>query len=167
MEYISHYYGHDEFYLDSLLFHEQLGKDLIIVFASDGGAKPLRGLIWFIIDSTDTVDWIVTCWGQPVGIDPQSYCIEICSLLAAIYLLRLLMEYYDNWSESSKVITNTFKMHRYSKHVEETLENGWISFSTVEDGTTLRLWCTPSSTHQIEVESTETNYWLDSEPPRQ
>ena len=71
-DYISQYYHTVDFCVNPFVFYEQLGIDLNFAIALDGGAKPSCGLIGFVIASADTGDPIVTCWGQPAGIDPQS-----------------------------------------------------------------------------------------------
>ena len=69
-EYISQYYYDVNLCFNPFDFYEQLGIDLTLAIASDGGAKPSRGSIGFVLASADTGDPIVTCWGQPAGIDP-------------------------------------------------------------------------------------------------
>ena len=72
-EYISQYYTDVDFCVNPFNFYEQLGINLTIAIALDGGAKPSHGSIGFVIVSADTGNPIVTCWGQPAGINPQSY----------------------------------------------------------------------------------------------
>ena len=114
-KYISQYYIHVDFHINSCTFYDQLGVDLTIVFASDGDTRPPQGSIGFILASTDTGNRIIICWGQPTGIDLQSYCSEICSFLVAVRLLHLLVEFYDTRDNLSKVITNIFKIHTDSQ----------------------------------------------------
>ena len=121
-EFLSQYYTYVDFYVNSNDFYEQLGINLTIAIVLDGGAKPSRGSIGFVIASADTGDPIVICWGQPVGIDPQSYLSEICSLLAAVQLLRLLMEFYNTHIHPPKVINNTFMIYTDSKSMLKKLE---------------------------------------------
>ena len=83
-EFIFQYYTYVDFCVNPFDFYKQLGINLTIAIASNGSAKPSNGSIGFVIAFADKGDPIITCWGQPAGIDPQSYCSEICSLLAAV-----------------------------------------------------------------------------------
>ena len=86
------------------------------------GAKPSHGSIGFVIAFADTGNPIVTCLGQPAGIDPQFYSSEIYSLLATVCLLRFLVEFFDARIHPSKVIKNTFKIYTDSKSMLKKLE---------------------------------------------
>ena len=88
----------------------------------DGGAKPSLGSIGFVLASADKGNPIVTCWGQPAGINPQSYCSEICSLLATVCLLCLLVEFFNARIHPPKVVKNTFKIYTDSKSMPKKLE---------------------------------------------
>ena len=121
-EYISQYYEDLEFCVNSFVFYENLGINLNFAIASDGGATRSCGSIGFVIASADLGNPIVTCWGQPAGIDPQSYWSEVCALLAVIYLICLLVEYYDKRIDPPNIIHNAFKIYTDSKSMLKKLE---------------------------------------------
>ena len=96
--------------------------DLTITFTFDGSAKPSQGSIGFALAFTDTGNRIVTYWGQPAGIDLQSYRSKICSLLAAVQLLRLIVEFNNVKANSSKIVSNIFKIYKDSQSMLKKLQ---------------------------------------------
>ena len=121
-EYISQYYEEVDFCVNPVVFYQNLGINLKFAIALDGGATRSRGLIGFVIASAKSGDPIVTCWGQPAGINPQSYRSEVCALLAAVCLIRLLVEHYDEHICTPNIIHNAFKIYTDSKSMLKKLE---------------------------------------------
>jgi hypothetical protein len=55
---------------------------------------PLKGSKGFIFaDKNGNI--LLTCYGQPSGNNPLSFRLEICAFLAAVRLVTLINQYYD------------------------------------------------------------------------
>jgi len=93
-EHISQYYTHIEYHTVPYKIYEIIKSTKRIIIATDGGAIPKKGSIGFVFADEDG-NILLTCCGQPAGNDPLSFRSEICAFLAAIRLVTLLTEYYD------------------------------------------------------------------------
>jgi hypothetical protein len=77
-EHISQYYAHIEFHTVPMKIYELLKSTKRVLIATDE-----EGTI------------LLTCFGQPSGNDPLSFQSEICAFLAAIRLVKLITQYYN------------------------------------------------------------------------
>ena len=100
-EYLSQYYEMIDPLIPDNQFYDLLGQNTTIAIATDGGAKPKQGSIGFVIARDHNGERFFESYGQPAGIEPQSFRSEICSLLAAIRFLQLLVKYNDFLSNST------------------------------------------------------------------
>jgi hypothetical protein len=94
-EHISQYYTQLEFLTVPIKIYELLKTTKKVLIATDGGAIPMKGSIGFVIADEDG-NILLTCFGQPAGNNPLSFRSEICAFLAAIRLVTLLNQYYDD-----------------------------------------------------------------------
>ena len=94
-EHISQYYTQIEFHKTPYETYELFKSPKKIKIATDGGAIPFKGSLGFVFANEEGII-ILTCYGQPSGNNPLSFRSEICALLAAIRLVKLLTTYYDN-----------------------------------------------------------------------
>ena len=85
-------------------FYALLGQQMTITIATDGDAKPKQGSIGFIIVQAQDRERYFQSYGQPAGIEPQSFWYKICSLLAAVRFLQFLVKYNDFLSNSTQEI---------------------------------------------------------------
>jgi hypothetical protein len=93
-EHISQYYAQIEFLTVPMKIYELFKSTKKALIATDGGAIPLKGSIGFVFANEDGTI-LLTCYGQPSGNDPLSFRSEICAFLAAVRLVTLLTQYYD------------------------------------------------------------------------
>jgi hypothetical protein len=94
-DHISQYYEQIDFFMVPMKIYELFKSTKRVLIATDGGAIPLKGSLGFVFaDEEGTI--LLTCFGQPSGNDPLSFRSEICAFLAAIRLVKLLIQYYDN-----------------------------------------------------------------------
>jgi hypothetical protein len=94
-EHISQYYTQIEFLMVPIEIYELLKSTKKVLIATDGGAIPLKGSIGFVFADEDG-NIMLTCFGQPSGNDPLSFRSEICAFLAAVRLVTLITNYYDD-----------------------------------------------------------------------
>jgi hypothetical protein len=93
-EHISQYYTQIEFYIEPFKIYELFKSTKRANIATDGGAIPFKGSLGFVFaDEEGTI--LLTCYGQPSGNDPLSFRSEICAFLAAVRLVILITQYYD------------------------------------------------------------------------
>jgi hypothetical protein len=93
-EHISQYYEQIEFLMVPMKIYELLKSTKKVLIATDGGAIPLKGSLGFVFaDEEGTI--LLTCFGQPSGNDPLSFRSEICAFLAAVRLVKLITQYYN------------------------------------------------------------------------
>jgi hypothetical protein len=93
-EHITQYYEQIEFFMVPMKIYELFKSTKRVLIATDGGAIPLKGSLGFVFaDEEGTI--LLSCFGQPSGNDPLSFRSEICAFLAAIRLVTLLTQYYD------------------------------------------------------------------------
>jgi hypothetical protein len=93
-EHISQYYEQIEFFMVPMKIYELLKSTRRVLIATDGGAIPLKGSLGFVFaDEEGTI--LLTCFGQPSGNDPLSFRSEICAFLAAVRLVKLITQYYN------------------------------------------------------------------------
>ena len=65
-----------------------------VIMATDGGAKPFKGSIGFVItDSTHKV--LLSCYGRTAGHDPLSFRTKASVFLAALHILFLIAKYHN------------------------------------------------------------------------
>jgi hypothetical protein len=94
-EHISQYYMQLEFLTVTIKIYKLLKTTKKVLIATDGGAIPMKGSIGFVIADEDG-NILLTCFGQQAGNNPISFRPKICASLAAIRLVTLLNQYYDN-----------------------------------------------------------------------
>jgi hypothetical protein len=93
-EHISQYYAQIEFSMVPMKIYELFKSTKRVLIATDGGAIPLKGSLGFVFaDEEGTI--LLTCFRLPAGNDPLSFRSEICAFLAAIRLVKLITQYYD------------------------------------------------------------------------
>jgi hypothetical protein len=93
-EHISQYYEQIEFLMVPMKIYELFKSTKRVLIATDGGAIPLKGSLGFIFADEDG-NILLTCFGQPSGNNPLSFRSEICAFLAAVRLVKLITQYYD------------------------------------------------------------------------
>jgi hypothetical protein len=93
-EYISQYYTQIEFLSTPIEIYKLFKSTRKVLIATDGGAIPMKGSIGFVFADEDG-NILLTFFGQPAGDNPLSFRSEICAFLAAIRLVTLLNQYYD------------------------------------------------------------------------
>jgi hypothetical protein len=94
-EHISQYYAKIEFHTVPMKIYDLFKSSKKALIATDGGAIQFKGSIGFVFaDEDGTI--LLTCYGQPSGNDPLSFRSEICAFLAAVRLVTLITNYYDN-----------------------------------------------------------------------
>ena len=76
----------------------------------DGGAIPSKGSLGFVLADDDGV-LLASCFGQPAGHDPLSFQSEICAFLAAVKLVTLLIEYYEDLLPCDDKLQGEFQLH--------------------------------------------------------
>jgi hypothetical protein len=94
-EHISQYYTQLEFLTVPIKIYELLKTIKKVLIATDGGAIPMKGSIGFVI-ADEEGNILLMCFGQPAGNNPLSFRSKICAFLAAIRLVTLLNQYYDD-----------------------------------------------------------------------
>jgi hypothetical protein len=94
-ENISQYYTQLDFLSAPVTIYELLKTSNKVHIATDGRAIPMKGSIGFVFANEEGTI-LLTCFGQPSGNDPLSFRSEICAFLAAIRLVTLLNQYYDD-----------------------------------------------------------------------
>jgi hypothetical protein len=94
-EHVTQYYTQIEFIRVPHEIYELLKSTKKVLIANDGRAIPMQGSIGFVIADEDG-NILLTCFGQPAGNNPLSFRSEICAFLAAIRLVTLHNQYYDN-----------------------------------------------------------------------
>jgi hypothetical protein len=75
--------------------YEILKSTQKVNIATDGGAMPFEGSIGFV-SADDEGNILLTCYGQPSGNDSLSFWSEICEFLAAVQLVTLTTQYFDD-----------------------------------------------------------------------
>jgi ribonuclease HI len=93
-EHISQYYEQIEFLMVPMKIYELFKSTKRVLIATDGGAIPLKGSLGFVFADEDG-NILLTCFGQPSGNNPLSFRSEICAFLAAVRLVKLITQYYD------------------------------------------------------------------------
>jgi hypothetical protein len=94
-EHVTQYYTQIDFIRVPHEIYELLKSTKKVLIATDGGAIPMKGSIRFLIADEDG-NILLTSFGQPARNNPLSFRSEICAFLAAIRLVTLLNQYYDN-----------------------------------------------------------------------
>ena len=83
-----------------------------IILVTDGGAIEYKGPLGFLMTTSDgTV--LLTCFGQPAGLDPLSFRSEACTFLATTCLIFLIAKHYDKLTTG--VINISCKVHLYDQ----------------------------------------------------
>mgnify|MGYP002632820832 CR=1 FL=1 len=124
-DHISQYYTQIEFLTAPIKIYELLKSTKKVLIATDGGAIPMKGSIGFVL-ADDDGNILLTCFGQPAGHNPLSFRSEICAFLAAIRLVTLLNQYYDDILECKEparskiqVYTDSLSMIKKLKAYDE------------------------------------------------
>ena len=74
--------------------YQAMKATTLIMMATDGGAKAFKGSIGFVI--TDVQHKVLmSCYGQTAGHDPLSFRTEASAFLAALRVVLLIAEYYN------------------------------------------------------------------------
>jgi hypothetical protein len=94
-EHISQYYEKIEFLMVPMKIYELFKSTNKANIATDGGAIPLKGSLGFVF-ADEEGNIMLTCYGQPSGNDPLSFRSEICAFLAAVRLVTMIVQYYDD-----------------------------------------------------------------------
>jgi ribonuclease HI len=93
-EHISQYYTQIDYFMVPIKIYELFKSTNKVLIATDGGAVPFKGSLGFVF-ADEEGNIILSCYGQPSGNDPLSFRSEICAFLAAIRLVKLITQYYD------------------------------------------------------------------------
>jgi len=88
-----------------------LDQRITIAIATDGGAKSKKGSIRFVIAKAHDGDRYFQSYGQPGGIEPQSFRSKVCSLLAVVHFLQLLVKYNNFLHNTTKEIRSEFEIY--------------------------------------------------------
>ena len=112
-DYISQYYLEIKLERSVLDIYNKMKESKKMILATDGGGGAIKykGSIGFVLTTSDgTV--LLSCFGQPAGLDLLSFRSEACVFLAATRLIIIIAQHYD------KLITNAIdiscKMHLYT-----------------------------------------------------
>ena len=81
-----------------------------LIFATDGGAIKFKGSLGFVLTTEDGTK-LLTSYGQPAGHDPLSYQSEIYAFLAALRLINLLVQHYDEVPTDECKIKSIFHLY--------------------------------------------------------
>ena len=101
--YISQYYAQIKCEIPEAEVYQALKTTKKIIMATDGGAKPFKGSIGFLItDSTHKV--LLSCYGRTAGHDPLSFRTEASAFLAALRILFMIAKYHKEESTESIAI---------------------------------------------------------------
>ena len=74
--------------------YQEMKESKKIILVTDGGAIKYKGSIGFVMTTSDgTV--LLSCFGQPAGLDPLSFRSKACAFLAATRLIFLIAQNYD------------------------------------------------------------------------
>ena len=79
--------------------------------ATDCGAIKHKGSLSFILTTNDDIV-LLSCYGQPAGHDPLLFRSEACAFLAAICIIYLIAEHYEDCVTETIAITS--KIHLYT-----------------------------------------------------
>jgi hypothetical protein len=94
-EHIAQYYTQIQFLTVPHKIYEILKSTRKVNIATDGGAIQFKGSIGFVL-ADEEGNLLLTCYGQPSGNDPLLFRSEICAFLAAVRLVTLITQYYDD-----------------------------------------------------------------------
>ena len=112
-----------------------------IIMATDGSVIALKGLLNFVLTTTDGTI-LLFCYGTLAVHDPLSFRFEACVFLATICIIFLIAEYYN---ESIKdFIAITGKIHLYTDNRSMIKK-----FTTMSKSPTAHLKCTMDSKWDI------------------
>ena len=78
----------------------------------------------FVIAKYHYGEQFLCCYGQPIGINPWLFRSKTCSLLAAVWLICLLVEYYNNINNTKMEIKAQFQIYTNSLSMIKKLH--WI-----------------------------------------
>ncbi|OEU17034.1 hypothetical protein FRACYDRAFT_239635 [Fragilariopsis cylindrus CCMP1102] len=90
--------------------HQPTDSTSRVNIATDGGAIPLKGSLGFVFADEQGMI-LLTCYGQPSGNDPLSFRSEICALLAATRLVRLIVQYYDRKTPCDEPVRSKIQVY--------------------------------------------------------
>ena len=82
-----------------------------IILTKDRGAIKYKGSIVFV-NTTSNGTILLSCFGQPAGLDPLSFRSEACAFLAATRLIFLIAQHYDELITDA--IDTSCKIHLYT-----------------------------------------------------
>ena len=110
-DYISRYYSEIKLEIPVLEIYNGMKASDKIILATDGGGIQYKGSLGFVMTaSNETI--LLSCFRQPTGLDPLSFCSEACTTLVATRLIFLIAQHYD------KLITDAIdipcKIHLYT-----------------------------------------------------
>ena len=88
--------------------------------ATDGGAKPFKGSIGFVItDSTHKV--LLSCYGRTAGHDPLSFRTKARAFLAALRILFMIAKYHKEEPTESIAINTQITLFTDSESMMKKL----------------------------------------------
>ena len=120
-EYISQYYSDIHLDITPIQLYNMIKEKKQLIFATDGGAIKFKGSLGFVL-TDETGERILACYGQPAGHDPLSYRAEICAFLAALRLINLLVNYYEELLDEKCKLESKFHLFTDSKSMLDKLE---------------------------------------------
>ena len=110
VEHITQYYTQIEYHTTPHEIYELFKSTSRVNIATDGGAIPLKGSLGFVFADEQGMI-LLTCYGQPSGNDPLSFRSEICALLAATRLVRLIVQYYDRKTPCDEPVRSKIQVY--------------------------------------------------------
>jgi hypothetical protein len=120
-EHITQYYAEIDFQMVPQRIYELFKSTQKVYIATDGGAIPLKGSLGFVF-ADEEGKILLTCYGQPSGNDPLSFRSEICAFLAAVRLVTLLNQYYDDILKCSEPTRSKIQVYTDSLSMIKKLE---------------------------------------------
>jgi hypothetical protein len=108
-EHIAQYYTQIDFLMIPHEIYEILKSTQKVNVARDAGAIPFKGLIWFVFPDEEG-NILLTCYGQPSGNNPLSLRSEMCAFLAAVQLVTLMIQYYDDILQSQEPVRSRIQV---------------------------------------------------------
>ena len=90
----------------------QDSRERRLYLATDGGAAACKESLGFLITDAKGNPFI-RCYGQPAGMNPQSFRSEICAALAALKLLYLYIKYFDE-RHNGETLSKQINLHIYT-----------------------------------------------------
>jgi hypothetical protein len=120
-KHISQYYTQIDFLVAPHEIYEIVKSTKKVNIATDGGAIPLKGSLGFVF-ADEEGNILLMCHGQPSGNDSLSFRSEICAFLAAVRLVTMLTQYYDDILQCQEPTRSKIQVYTDSLRMIKKLE---------------------------------------------